>query len=48
MTVLRTPDERFANLPGYQFAPNHVEVETKGEADSIYPPRRRLSQTKPT
>jgi haloalkane dehalogenase len=30
MTVLRTPDERFANLPGYRFAPNYVEVETKG------------------
>ena len=30
MSVLRTPDERFANLPGYRFAPNYVEVETKG------------------
>ena len=26
MRVLRTPDERFENLPGYPFAPNHVEV----------------------
>lgn len=30
MSVLRTPDDRFANLPGYQFAPNYVQVETKG------------------
>ncbi|MBM3673973.1 MAG: alpha/beta fold hydrolase [Actinobacteria bacterium] len=26
MEVLRTPDERFAALPGYPFAPHHVEV----------------------
>ena len=26
MKVLRTPDERFANLPGYPFAPHYVEV----------------------
>jgi haloalkane dehalogenase len=26
MRVLRTPDERFANLPGYPFAPHYVEV----------------------
>src|SRR5229473_3809192 len=26
MTVIRTPDERFANLPGYDFAPNYVEI----------------------
>ena len=25
--VFRTPDERFANLPGYDFAPNYVEVD---------------------
>jgi haloalkane dehalogenase len=30
MGVLRTPDERFANLPGYPFAPNYVKVETRG------------------
>jgi haloalkane dehalogenase len=30
MNVLRTPDERFANLPGYPFTPNYVQVETKG------------------
>jgi hypothetical protein len=23
--VLRTPDDRFANLPGYAFAPHYVE-----------------------
>lgn len=27
MELLRTPDERFANLPGYPFAPHYVEVE---------------------
>src|SRR5512143_3116663 len=26
MDALRTPDERFANLPGYPFAPHYVEV----------------------
>jgi haloalkane dehalogenase len=26
MDVLRTPDERFADLPGFPFAPNYVEV----------------------
>lgn len=26
MDILRTPDERFADLPGYPFAPHHVEV----------------------
>lgn len=26
MAVIRTPDERFANLPGYDFSPNYVEV----------------------
>ena len=26
MKVLRTPDERFANLPGYPFAPHYTEV----------------------
>ncbi|MFM7143002.1 MAG: haloalkane dehalogenase [Alphaproteobacteria bacterium] len=26
MKVLRTPDERFANLPGFSFAPHYVEI----------------------
>jgi len=26
MEILRTPDERFRNLPGYSFAPRYVEV----------------------
>ncbi|HEV2662889.1 MAG TPA: haloalkane dehalogenase, partial [Ktedonobacteraceae bacterium] len=26
MEILRTPDERFANLPDYNFAPNYIEV----------------------
>lgn len=27
MEILRTPDERFQNLPGYNFAPHYVEVD---------------------
>jgi haloalkane dehalogenase len=27
MEILRTPDERFANLPGYDFEPHYVEVD---------------------
>lgn len=27
MEILRTPDERFVNLPGYAFAPHYVEVQ---------------------
>jgi len=27
MEILRTPDERFSNLPGYPFAPHYVEVD---------------------
>ena len=26
MQILRTPDARFANLPGYTFAPHYVEI----------------------
>ena len=26
MKVLRTPDERFQNLPGYPFAPHYTDV----------------------
>ncbi len=26
MQALRTPDERFANLPGYAFAPHYIEI----------------------
>ena len=32
MGVLRTPDERFAGLPGYPFEPHYVQVDTKGVA----------------
>jgi haloalkane dehalogenase len=28
MNVLRTPDERFASLPGYGFAPQYVEIDS--------------------
>jgi len=34
MKLLRTPEERFANLPGYPFGPNYVEVPS-GEGDTI-------------
>ena len=27
MNIIRTPEERFANLEGYPFAPNYVEIE---------------------
>ena len=27
MEIYRTPDERFADLPGYRFAPNYVEID---------------------
>lgn len=27
MEILRTPDERFSNLPGYAFEPHYVEVD---------------------
>lgn len=27
MDVLRTPDERFANLPGFNFAPHYVDIQ---------------------
>ena len=27
MKTLRTPDERFENLPGYSFAPHYLEVD---------------------
>ena len=31
MKTLRTPDERFADLPGYPFAPHYAEI-PDGEA----------------
>lgn len=30
MTVLRTPDEQFVDLPGYPFAPHYVDVVAEG------------------
>ena len=32
MGVLRTPDDRFADLPGYPYAPHYAVVEAKGSA----------------
>jgi haloalkane dehalogenase len=34
MELLRTPDERFDNLPGYPFAPHYLEVES-GDGGSL-------------
>jgi len=34
MEVLRTPDERFADLPGYPFAPHYVDV---SDQDAAHP-----------
>ena len=27
MQTVRTPDERFENLPGYPFAPNYADID---------------------
>jgi haloalkane dehalogenase len=43
MGVLRTPDERFADLPGYAFEPHYVQVETEG----IVPLRMHYVDTGP-
>lgn len=34
MEIIRTPDERFANLPGFAFEPHYAEVDS-GEGDVI-------------
>ena len=33
MDILRTPDERFEDLPGYPFRPNYLEIPS-GETSS--------------
>ena len=33
MHILRTPDDRFTDLPGYPFAPNYIEIPTGDEDD---------------
>lgn len=35
MKLLRTPDERFANLPGWSYDPQYLEVSTPGEVEAI-------------
>lgn len=37
MQILRTPDERFTDLPGYPFAPHYAEVDAGDD-----PPLRML------
>jgi len=34
MKALRTPDERFRDLPGFDFQPNYLQV-PDGEGDSL-------------
>ena len=34
MRILRTPDERFENLPGYPYAPHYAEVSVSGDPDT--------------
>ncbi len=41
MKTLRTPDERFADLPGYPFSPNYVEVPDGDGGDAARPLPRR-------
>lgn len=36
MDILRTPDERFNNLPGYQFDPHYVEIDSQGISPRIH------------
>ena len=31
MKTLRTPDERFANLPGFPFEPRHAHADDAGD-----------------
>lgn len=35
MKSLRTPDERFADLDGYPFAPNYVEIDDQDSVDGV-------------
>lgn len=44
MSVLRTPAERFSNLPGYPFEPRYVAVET----DGIAPLRMHYAEVGPS
>lgn len=41
MDVLRTPDERFANLPGFPFAPRYVQVPDGAGGTLRVPPASR-------
>ena len=34
MKILRTPDERFENLPGYPYDPHYAEVSVGGDRDT--------------
>ena len=35
MEILRTPDERFENLPGYPYEPHYAEVSAGGDPETV-------------
>ncbi len=35
MEILRTPDDRFTNLPGFSFAPNYVDVPVDAASEAL-------------
>ena len=47
MELLRTPDDRFADLPGYPFAPHYVEIPDGDGGDAARPPPRRGPRRRP-
>ena len=42
MDVLRTPDERFENLPDYDFEPHYVDVVRRSSASTTSTKARRM------
>ncbi|MGB7161938.1 MAG: haloalkane dehalogenase, partial [Mycobacterium sp.] len=36
MQILRTPDERFVDLPGYSFTPYYVDVDAGDETLRVH------------
>ena len=41
MDALRTPDDRFADLPGYPFEPHYTDIPDGEGGDAARAPRRR-------
>ena len=48
MDTLRTPDDRFASLPGYPFAPHYVDIDDGEGGDAPRPLRRRGTERSAT